>query len=265
MELEGADGSVAESGVAAQSGTTRSGMATIVGPNVKAASGVAQSSTIGSVTAPVACNTKAALGEAQSSVPNVKAASRVDPLSSQSYRVVFTASERLKQKLDRARELLSHAIAPNDLPAIIERALDQLIEREERRRYGGQPRRQGVKPELHAACQKHPADQTEAQDPDPNPGVTVKPRSRYVPAAVRREVWTRDGGQCTYVDRAGRRCEQRRFLELDHREAFAIGGSDTAENLRIRCRAHNVLEAEKLFGRDRIKSAIAHAQRDRAG
>ena len=53
----------------------------------------------------------------------------------------FTASECLKKKLDRARELLSHAIPPNDLPTVIERALDQLIEREEQRRYAVQPKR----------------------------------------------------------------------------------------------------------------------------
>ncbi len=58
------------------------------------------------------------------------------PLSSSAYLVTFTASERLKQKLDRAGELLSHCINPSDLPALIERALDGLLEREGKRRYG---------------------------------------------------------------------------------------------------------------------------------
>ncbi|HEY5955631.1 MAG TPA: hypothetical protein VIV60_03715, partial [Polyangiaceae bacterium] len=60
---------------------------------------------------------------------------RVQPLSESRYRIVFTASEALKQKLDRARELCSHCVAPTDLPALIERALDLLIEREEKRRF----------------------------------------------------------------------------------------------------------------------------------
>ncbi len=34
-------------------------------------------------------------------------------------------------------------------------------------------------------------------------------KSRHVPAAVRREVWKRDQGQCTYVDERGKRCKAR--------------------------------------------------------
>ncbi len=44
---------------------------------------------------------------------------RVAPLSRKTYRVTFTASERLKQKLDRAGELLSHCVNPSDLPALV--------------------------------------------------------------------------------------------------------------------------------------------------
>jgi hypothetical protein len=51
------------------------------------------------------------------------------------------------------------------------------------------------------------------------------------------------------------------LLEFDHCEAFAIGGEETVENLRLRCRAHNVFEAEKLFGRNRMASAIASAKK----
>src|SRR5687768_16700960 len=73
------------------------------------------------------------------------------------------------------------------------------------------------------------------------------PGSRHVPAAVRREVWKRDGGQCAFVGDA-RRCTERGFLELHHVIPFADGGPTTAENLQLRCRAHNVSEAEQHFG-----------------
>ncbi len=71
---------------------------------------------------------------------------------------------------------------------------------------------------------------------------------RSVPAEVKREVWERDGGQCTYVSDKGRRCERRHQLELDHVTPIARGGRSTADNLRLRCRAHNQLEAERTFG-----------------
>src|SRR5512145_2292871 len=51
---------------------------------------------------------------------------RVQPLSGSTFRVVFTANEALKQKLDRAGELCSHCVAEGDLPALFERALSLL-------------------------------------------------------------------------------------------------------------------------------------------
>ena len=65
-------------------------------------------------------------------------------------------------------------------------------------------------------------------------------RSRYIPAAVRREVWRRDGGCCSYVDpHSGRRCGSRFLLQLDHIVPFALGGSAEPGNLRVHCAAHN--------------------------
>ena len=67
-------------------------------------------------------------------------------------------------------------------------------------------------------------------------------RSRYIPAAVRREVWRRDQGRCSYVDRhSGRRCGSRYRLEIDHIVPFALGGATELSNLRLRCKAHHKL------------------------
>ena len=65
-------------------------------------------------------------------------------------------------------------------------------------------------------------------------------RSRYIPAPVRREVWRRDGGRCSYVDpHSGRRCGSRFLLELDHIVPFALGGTAEPPNLRLHCAAHH--------------------------
>ena len=65
-------------------------------------------------------------------------------------------------------------------------------------------------------------------------------RSRYIPAPVRRAVWRRDGGCCSYVDpHSGRRCGSRFLLELDHIVPFALGGSAEPGNLRLHCSAHH--------------------------
>jgi 5-methylcytosine-specific restriction endonuclease McrA len=67
------------------------------------------------------------------------------------------------------------------------------------------------------------------------------------PAAVRREVWTRDEGRCAFVGTSGR-CAERGFLEFHHLRPFAEGGETTAANLELRCRAHNAYEATWHFG-----------------
>ena len=53
---------------------------------------------------------------------------------------------------------------------------------------------------------------------------------RAIPAGVRRQVWQRDGGRCSYVDpQTGRRCNSTHLIEIDH----IVPG-----NLRL-CGAHH--------------------------
>ena len=78
-----------------------------------------------------------------------------------------------------------------------------------------------------------------ATEPTSAPKVRVA-AGRSIPAAVRREVWRRDSGCCSYVDRhTGRRCGSRFFLEIDHIVPVARGGGAEAGNLRLRCAAHH--------------------------
>ncbi len=63
-------------------------------------------------------------------------------------------------------------------------------------------------------------------------GAVPGSRSRYIPAVVRREVWRRDQGCCSYVDpHSGRRCGSRYRLEIDHIVPFALGGPAESSNL----------------------------------
>jgi 5-methylcytosine-specific restriction endonuclease McrA len=169
---------------------------------------------------------------ASSAFHPVSSASRVVPLSTERYKVQFTASAELRRKLERATNLMRHGNPAGDLSVVVERAMDVLLAELEKQRLGKTTRARTV---------------------------TVRKRTRrgYVPRTVRREVFERDGEQCTYVDKAGRRCESRAFLELDHRTPRALGGADDATNLRVRCRAHNALAAEQDFGRQHIEHRIS--------
>ena len=146
----------------------------------------------------------------------------IAPLSPESYKVQMTISRRAHDHLRRAQELLRHSIPNGDAALVIERALSMLVDHLERTRTAAVRR---ARPLTHH---------------------TVA-HSRHVPAAVKREVWSRDGGQCAFVGTRGR-CSERGFLELHHVVPFADGGATDAQNLQLRCRAHNAYEAEQWSG-----------------
>ena len=71
-------------------------------------------------------------------------------------------------------------------------------------------------------------------------GSATRIKSRYIPAKVKRQVWTKSNEACSYHDlKTGKICGAKKFLEIDHIIPFAHGGANTPENLRILCGAHN--------------------------
>jgi hypothetical protein len=138
------------------------------------------------------------------------------------FRVQFTASAELEEKIQRARALLRHTIPSGDVAAIIDEAMTVLVGKLERRRCGATQR--------------------------PRTGAPAASTTRDVPAAARRAVWQRDESRCTFVDRQGRRCEARDWLEIHHDEPFGRGGETRVENLRLFCRSHNQFQAEIDYG-----------------
>jgi hypothetical protein len=139
--------------------------------------------------------------------------------------VQFTASSQLNDKLERLRALMRSQVPDGDLATIIEQAVTEKLERLEARRF--------------------------AQTRKPRKTLTdtdTSPRSRYVPAAVRRVVSDRDGTQCHYRDERGRRCTERDDLEFHHVHPFGLGGDHSPSGIRLMCRAHNRLIAEHDYG-----------------
>ena len=68
----------------------------------------------------------------------------------------------------------------------------------------------------------------------------IKKLSRYIPSHLRKYIWERDQGQCTYVHHeTKRRCTCRHLLQIDHIRPFALGGRSEKENLRLLCAGHN--------------------------
>jgi hypothetical protein len=70
--------------------------------------------------------------------------------------------------------------------------------------------------------------------------------------AIRRAVWARDKGHCTFESKDGRSCESREAIEFHHRVPWARCYEHTVENIALRCRAHNQHEAELDFGTEHM-------------
>jgi len=170
------------------------------------------------------------IGEPSPTAPLVAAAvshppprpSVVRPIAPERYKVQFTVDGETFSKLRRAQDLMRHRVPDGDVAVIVDAALTLLLERLERTK-------------LAAASRTRTAQVTQHE-------------SRHVPAAVRRHVWARDQGRCAFVGTQGR-CTERGFLEFHHVAPYAAGGSATAENIELRCRAHNQYEADQFFGR----------------
>ena len=163
--------------------------------------------------------------------------SSAKPLSAQSFAVQFTLSRRGHDQLRYAQELLGHQIPSGDIAQVFERALDALIPQLEKHKFAATAR--------------------------PRTGARRPTRSaRHIPADIKRAVWERDSGQCTFVSETGHRCEARARLEFDHIEEIARCGEATVAGIRLRCRAHNQYGAECTFGAEfmrhkRIAAAVA--------
>jgi hypothetical protein len=152
----------------------------------------------------------------------------VAPLAPERYKIQFTASGETHTKLRYAQELLRHIVPDGDVALIFDRALSALIEQWEKQKCAVTSRSR----ESRASGSG----------------------SRNVPAAVRREVWRRDEGRCAFVGTRGR-CLERGFLEFHHVVPFAAGGSASASNIELRCRAHNLYEADLFFGAAEVRES----------
>jgi hypothetical protein len=131
----------------------------------------------------------------------------------------FTLSGSTYEKLQCAQDLLGHAVPSGDEAEIIDRALTALLEELARKKFADTDRPRASR----AGANRWP----------------------YVPAQVKREVWIRDAGRCAFIADDGRRCEARRFIEFHH---VIPRGKPTADNIQLRCQAHNAYEADLYFG-----------------
>jgi 5-methylcytosine-specific restriction endonuclease McrA len=176
--------------------------------------------------------------------PSTPPRSTVEPLTADLRRLHVTVSKRFLEKLEAARDALSHSHPGADGEAILEAGLDLLLERAAKRKgLVKRPREAGgAAPPVSTPLTLTPERRAESN------GIAGPRSPRYIPAQVRREVWLRDGGRCQWPTSDGGICGSTCRVQFDHIVPVARGGRSTPGNLRLTCAVHNALAARQVLG-----------------
>lgn len=151
-------------------------------------------------------------------------------------RGVIVIDEELDALIQRAFELVCHAVPDGDRLKLTKRAFRSLIADAEKKQ------------------------RAKADRPRPGPAKATK----TIPRASTRAMFEKHGEQCSFVDPAtGERCNSRLFLQRNHRRMRVHGGTHEPENLEPLCGPHNNYLAALALGRERIERAIRLRQQPR--
>jgi 5-methylcytosine-specific restriction endonuclease McrA len=145
---------------------------------------------------------------------------RVEPLTANDSRIHLTVSNQFLTKLEAARRGQGHVQPGATKEQVIEAALDLLLAKQAKRR-------------------------AEVKRPQENPR-PAKPT--HVSAALKREVWARDGGKCQWPVDGGGVCGSTTRLEIDHVVPRGKGGPSTVANCRLTCKPHNIEAGRHAYG-----------------
>lgn len=163
----------------------------------------------------------------------------VIPISLKRVRIGFDAAVVILQLLDRAKQVLSHKYPDGKIEDIMRDALELLLELKD-------PQRKFARKSNEPRIINETADETELLEPR---FLRAWKAGRYIPAGVKRAVWQRDDGRCTFRFEEGNICGSKEGLEFDHVRPFAKGGrSESPRNVRLLCRMHNRMASEFVFG-----------------
>lgn len=151
------------------------------------------------------------------------------------------------RELERAKELLSHAMPGPTMAQIIVRLARENNDRND-------PLRKQTR-------QKDPLRKKQRQTATPDQ-LHLAPTPQRSTTSARRDTIRKARGCCTFVNPVtGRVCGSRYQPEADHIVPKVFGGTDNPENLRCFCRKHNQWMAEKALGRKFMELRRAEKRR----
>ena len=153
----------------------------------------------------------------------------------------FSADKAFRDKFERLAEVLGVDNPEKNMAALFEKALEVTLDQRDPVRRHTRRLKRG---------------QADAKRPRLNEVLT-----RHVPAEKYDRVHVAGGGQCEYRGPDGTRCTAR-IVQVDHITPF--GRVPNHDALRLLCRRHNLLEAERVYGKKFMQRKILERTRDPA-
>ena len=165
----------------------------------------------------------------QSEPARILTQEKIKLIESERAEVRFSVGKETLARMERAKELLGD----QSLEAIFDRALQVLVQAEEKKRgMGCTPAKTKANISIEIPTQL-------AEEAALN--------SRFIPINMRRIVFERSQGQCEFVDaETQKRCSSRYQLHIDHVLPLALGGKTIQLNLRHLCMNHNLRAAMEM-------------------
>ena len=168
---------------------------------------------------------------------------KIKPLTESHTELRLIVNEETLKKFEKLRDLLAHQNPEGSygklLDLIAEMALDQV-----------DPARKEARIQSRKVDTKKLVATPVDSDKSKSPALAIS-------ASVRRQVYLRDGGQCTYQDpKTGRTCGSTFKLEMDHIVPKALGGTSESQQLQLRCRNHNLWEAVSKLGKETMSRFV---------
>ena len=200
-------------------------------------------------------------------------------VSSHQTEVRIVLDDKLLEKLERVKQLISHQNLNPTYAELIdylaEVTLNQLdpVRKAEKIQNRKQEKQKHDKQKLESQQRERQTSSVGKQTPFPgkldssahpvtpptkdqtgDSSNLVQKRSRTIAAADRRQVWKEAGAQCAFISPlTGRRCEEKKGLQIHHKQAFARGGCNDASNLALYCHHHNLHEAIRDYSMERMR------------
>ncbi len=174
--------------------------------------------------------------------------------------IKFVADEDMLNDIEKLKAILSHAHPSMSLTKLMRMLLDLGLKKHDPQRQVSRKSTAKLEKKVNTESTVLLAPAVTATSEQLAVSATkmnllgTRAKRTSIPANIKRAVWQRDKGKCTFKDPHTRRCcESRNFLQIDHIHPLALGGDNELENLRLLCFEHNQLHARQLLGAKKME------------